>query len=124
MRLAVCFGLALLLAWTGRASAQPAPIKVGLIYSYTGGSLNGGRILDAAFDTYMRQHGDTIAGRKVVFVKREQTGLAPDVAQRLAQERIVQDHVDLLAGTVLTPNTIAVAGVSTAAKKPFFVINS
>ena len=36
----------------------------------------------------------------------------------------MQEHVDILVGTNLTPNSIAVAQVSTQAKKPFFIVNS
>jgi len=63
-------------------------------------------------------------GRKLTVVIRDDTGIAPEVARRQAQELIVQEHVDILVGTNLTPNAIAVAQVSTQAKKPFFIVNS
>jgi branched-chain amino acid transport system substrate-binding protein len=110
---------------TASAVAQPAPIKIGVIVSYSGGdNVAIGKLVDAAFATYMKQHGDTIAGRKIELVKRDDTGIAPDTARRLAQELIVQDKVDMLIGGVYTPNVIAIAGVSTQAKKPYFIINS
>ena len=48
-------------------------------------------------------------------------GIAPDVAKRLAQESIVRDKVDILAGFDLTPNAMAAADVSVQAKK--FMVN-
>jgi len=54
-----------------------------------------------------------------VIVRRDDTGIAPDVAKRQAQELIVQDGVDILAGTTVTPNAISVGDVSTQSKKPF-----
>jgi branched-chain amino acid transport system substrate-binding protein len=42
----------------------------------------------------------------------------------MAQELIVQEKVDLLAGLAFTPNAIAVAAISTQAKKPLFIVNA
>jgi branched-chain amino acid transport system substrate-binding protein len=42
----------------------------------------------------------------------------------LAQELIVQDHVDLLLGASYTPNAIAMGAVSTKAKIPYFIVNA
>ena len=107
------------------AVADQPPIKIGVVLSYSGGdNVILGKMADAGFAAYMKEHGDTIAGRKVVLIKRDDTGIAPETAKRLAQELIVQDHVDILVGTNLTPNAIAVAQVSTQAKKPFFIVNS
>jgi branched-chain amino acid transport system substrate-binding protein len=50
--------------------------------------------------------------------------VAPDVAKRLAQELVVRDRVDILAGFLLTPNTLAVADVSAQAKKFMVVMNA
>src|SRR5665213_267035 len=108
------------------ASSQTlAPIKVGVIFSYSGGdNADQAKEFDAALAAYQSEHGDTIAGHKIVLIKRDDTGPAPEVARRLAQELIVQDKVDLLIGTGYTPNAIAVAAVSTQAKIPFFIVNS
>ena len=101
------------------------PIKIGVVCSYSGGdNVILGKMIDAAFATYMKQHGDTIAGRKVTLIKRDDTGIAPEVAGRLAQELIVQEHVDLLIGATYTPNAIAMGAVSTRAKVPFFIVNA
>jgi branched-chain amino acid transport system substrate-binding protein len=104
--------------------ADLPPLKIGIVYSYSGGGATLGKTLDGALDTWIALHGDTVAGRKVVFIKRDDTGIAPDVARRQAQELVVQEHVDILMGSALTPNAIAVAAVSTQAKVPFFIVNS
>jgi branched-chain amino acid transport system substrate-binding protein len=49
----------------------PAPIKIGIIYSYTGVAQSIGLQFDAAIKAYMDQHGDTIAGRKIELIKRD-----------------------------------------------------
>jgi branched-chain amino acid transport system substrate-binding protein len=108
------------------ASAQDkGPIKIGIVVSYSGGdNVILGKMIDAAFGAYMKQHGDTIAGRKVVLIKRDDTGIAPETSGRLAQELVVQEHVDLLIGATYTPNAIAMGAISTRAKVPFFIINA
>jgi branched-chain amino acid transport system substrate-binding protein len=107
----------------GFAQAGP-PLKIGLVFSFSGGNTEIGRLTDAAMKAYMKRNGDTIAGRKVQIVKRDDTGPNPEVARRLAQELIVQEKVDILIGAAYTPNAIAMASVSTAAKKPYFIINA
>jgi branched-chain amino acid transport system substrate-binding protein len=65
----------------------------------------------------MAQNGDTVAGRKVELIIKDDTGL-PDVAKRLAQELVVNDKVSVLAGFGLTPLAFAVAPIATQAKIP------
>ncbi len=119
----VAAAFAALTAGSG-ARADLPPLKIGIVYSYSGGGATLGKTLDGALDAWTALHGDTVAGRKVVFIKRDDTGIAPETARREAQELIVQDHVDLLMGSALTPNAVAVAGVSTQAKVPFFIVNA
>ena len=106
------------------ARAEPLPLKIGVVYSYTGAPEYIGRGLDAAIKAYMTLHGDRAAGRKVLIVKRDDTGIAPEIARRMAQELIIQENVDILIGATTTPNAIAIADVSTQAKKPFFIVNA
>ena len=65
----------------------------------------------------MKQHGDTIAGKKIEIVQKDTTSPAPDVAKRLAQELVTRDNVDLLVGFALTPNALAVATNSHRSKE-------
>jgi branched-chain amino acid transport system substrate-binding protein len=111
-------------AGLGGASAQQPPLRIGVIYSYTGAPPISGKLFDSGIDLYMKQHGDVVAGRKIEVIRRDDTGLAPDVARRVATELIVQDHVDVLLGLLLTPNAIAVESVSAAAKKPVLIVNA
>jgi branched-chain amino acid transport system substrate-binding protein len=114
-----------LIAGSLPARADQPPIKIGVVLSYSGGdNVVLGKMADAAFAAYMKEHGDTIAGRKVVLIKRDDTGIAPETAKRLAQELIVQEHVDMLIGASYTPNAIAIGAVSTQAKVPYFIVNA
>jgi branched-chain amino acid transport system substrate-binding protein len=106
------------------SAADQPPIRIGIIYRYSGGGPPMGKSLDAAIAAYQSLHGDSVAGRKIEFIKRDDGGVAPDVARRLAQELIVGEKVDALYGLLFTPNAIAVGSVSTAAKVPVFVTNA
>ena len=123
-RAAAIFALTVLLLGPGTAYSQQSPIKVGIVYSFSGASGTTAKEFDDVFAVFQKQHGDTVAGRKVEFIRRDDGGIAPDNAKRLAQELIVQDHVDLLSGLIFTPNAIAVGTVSTAAKMPVFIVNA
>jgi branched-chain amino acid transport system substrate-binding protein len=74
--------------------------------------------------TYIKLNGDTFGGKKVEFVVKDTTGASPELAKRLAQDAVTLDKVDILAGFGLTPNALAVAPVSTEAKKPMVIMNA
>ena len=104
-------------------NAQPV-VKIGLIMPYSGQFADPAAQMDNAIKLYTKQKGDTVAGRKIEIIRKDSGGVAPDVAKRLAQELIVRDKVDILAGFVLTPNTLAVGDVSAEAKKFMVVMNA
>lgn len=120
--------LACLALAPGGAAGAPSdatPIKIGFLFPFTGGGLaEVSEEVGAALDTYVRQHGDTVAGRKIEIIRRDDTGLAPEVARRNAQELVVGEHVDFLAGEVFSPNAVAIAQISTQAHVPFLIVNS
>ena len=80
--------------------------------------------MDNAIKLYIKQHGDRVAGKKIVILRKDDGGIAPAVAKRLAQELVVRDKVDILGGFVLTPNALGAAGVSVEAKKFMVVMNA
>ena len=73
--------LAVLLA-VASADAQP-PVKIGLIMPYSGQFADAATQMDNAIKLYVKQQGDTVAGRKIEFIRRDTGGVAPDVAKRL-----------------------------------------
>src|SRR5262245_4353733 len=120
-RLGIVLATLAALLITSSAGHAQAPIKIGLIMPYSGQFADTATQMDNAIKLYVRQHGDTVAGRKIELIRRDTSGVAPDVAKRLAQELIVRDGVDILAGFVLTPNALAAGDVSAEAKK-FMVV--
>src|SRR3954470_1249452 len=109
----------------GAPSAQAqGTVKIGLINVLSGQFADAGIQLDNGVKTYMKQHGDTVAGKKIEIIRRDVGGPAPDAAKRLAQELVVRDGVDILAGFVLTPNALAASDVSMQAKKFMVIMNA
>jgi len=99
-----------------RADAQE-PIKIGIIATYSGQFADTAQQMDNGIKLYTKQHGDTVAGRKIEIIRRDSGGPNPDVAKRLAQELVVRDKVDVLAGFPTSPEALAAADVSAASQK-------
>jgi branched-chain amino acid transport system substrate-binding protein len=116
-------GLSLALFVAGSADAQDT-VKIGIINPYSGQFADTAVQMDNAIKLYVKQHGDMVAGKKLEFIRKDVGGVAPDLAKRLAQELIVRDHADILAGFALTPNALAAADVSAEAKKFMVVMNA
>ena len=73
----------------------------------------------------MKQNADKLPpGVKIELIIRDDGGPNPDKAKQLAQELIVRDKVDMLAGVIFTPNALAIAPLATEAKKPFVIMNA
>jgi len=105
----------------GGAVAQTNTFKVGLILPMTGPFASTGRQIEAAAKLYMAQNGDNVAGKKIELIIKDDTG-TPDVTKRLAQEMIVNDKVNVLAGFGLTPLAFATAPLATQSKTPMVVM--
>jgi branched-chain amino acid transport system substrate-binding protein len=102
------------------ARAQDA-VKIGLILPMTGGQASTGKQINNAIKLYMQQNGDTVAGKKVEVILKDDATL-PDNTKRLAQELIVNDKVNIIAGFGVTPSALAAAPLATQAKVPEIVM--
>ena len=105
-----------------RLAVAADPVKIGLILPLTGPFASTGRQIEAACRLYVERNGDTVAGRKVELIVKDDTGLAPETTKRIAQELVVQERVNVLAGFGLTPLALAAAPVATEAKVPMVVM--
>jgi branched-chain amino acid transport system substrate-binding protein len=125
MNKSICFLAAMTLAALGfgPANAQDT-VKIGMINEYSGQFADTGAQIDNGLKLYMKQHGDTVAGKKIEIIRKDTGGIAPDLAKRLSQEAIVRDGADILGGFSLTPNALAAADVSAEAKKFMVVMNA
>jgi branched-chain amino acid transport system substrate-binding protein len=114
-------------AKSGEAAATGAPgatIKIGLIAAFSGPFADIGQQIHNGVKAYVKAHGDNAGGKKIEILVRDTTGPVPEVAKRLAQELIVRDKVDFLAGFGLTPEALAAAPVATEAKTPMIIMNA
>jgi branched-chain amino acid transport system substrate-binding protein len=107
----------------GAASAQ-GTVKIGVIAAYSGQFADTANQIDNGIKLYMKQHGDKVAGKKIEIIRKDTGGPNPDVAKRLAQELVVRDKVDILAGFTLTPEALGAASVSAEAKKLMMDMNA
>jgi len=112
---AVAFGSVCAGAW-----AQDR-VKVGLILPMTGPFTSTGKQIDAAVRLYMQQNGPTVAGKRVDVILKDDAA-NPDTSKRLAQELVVNEKVNVLAGFGLTPLALATAPIATEAKVPEIVM--
>jgi branched-chain amino acid transport system substrate-binding protein len=69
----------------------------------------------------MQQNGATVAGKKIEVLLRDDGGVA-DNSRRIAQELLVREKVNVLAGFGLTPIALAVAPLATETKTPMVVM--
>jgi len=105
----------------GAAQAQDNTFKVGLLLPMTGPFASTGKQLEAGARLYLAQNGSTVAGKKIELILRDDTS-TPDVTKRLAQELVVNQKVNVLAGFGLTPLAFATAPVATQSKTPMVVM--
>jgi branched-chain amino acid transport system substrate-binding protein len=97
--------------------------KIGLILPMTGPFASTGKQIEAAVKLYIAQNGDMLAGKKVELIVKDDTS-APDVTKRIAQELVVNDKVNVLAGFGLTPLALATAPIATQSKTPMVVMSA
>src|SRR5436853_699646 len=100
-------------------------IKIGFITSYSGLNANLGQYMERAVRLYIKQHEKELPpGVKIELIIRDDTGPNPDKAKQLAQELVVRDRVNILAGVIWTPNAMSIAPIATEAKVPFVIMNA
>jgi branched-chain amino acid transport system substrate-binding protein len=106
-----------------RADAEES-IRIGLLLDMSGPHQEIGRRMENAARLYVKQNGERVAGKKIEIIVRDTAGPTPDLAKRLAQELVLQQKVDFLAGFAFTPNAMAAAQIATAARKPMIVMGA
>src|SRR3954471_16744533 len=113
------------LASAASFGAMAQTVKIGFISSYSGLNANLGPYMERAMRLYIKQHEKELPpGVKIELIIRDDTGPNPDKARQLAQELVVRDKVNLLAGVIWTPNAMSIAPIATEAKVPFIIMNA
>src|SRR5258708_13032866 len=88
--LAVTAGAAVLAVTSAQAQQT---IKIGLILAYSGQFADPSAQMDNGIKLYMKQYGDTVAGKKIELIRRDTGGSPPDNAKpRAPQHPITPTH--------------------------------
>tara|TARA_R110002020_G_scaffold57090_23_gene157442 strand:+ start:9129 stop:10301 length:1173 start_codon:yes stop_codon:yes gene_type:complete len=98
-------------------------VKVGLILPMTGPFASTGRQVETAAKAYMATHGDEVAGKQIELIVKDDGGV-PDQTKRIAQELVVNEGVNVIAGFGLTPLAFSTAPIATQAKVPMVVMSA
>ncbi|HET8875371.1 MAG TPA: ABC transporter substrate-binding protein [Casimicrobiaceae bacterium] len=98
------------------------PVRIGLVIPKTGPFASTGHQVEAGCRLYLAKNGDTVAGRTIELIVRDDTGTAPELTKRIAQELVVRDNAHVLAGFGLTPLAFAAAPVATETRVPMIVM--
>jgi branched-chain amino acid transport system substrate-binding protein len=99
------------------AIAQGAPFKLGLLTVKTGPLAQGGIQMEQGVSVWLKQHNNTIAGRKVEFFSAD-TGGNPAGAKTKAQELVERDKVDVILGPLAAFELLAITDYIAQAKTP------
>ena len=117
----VLLGIAATAAMPRIAKAQNV-VRVGMVMPLTGTLADAGKQVVAGARLYMDRHGDTVAGKRIDLLVRDDTS-SFELGKRLIQEAIVNDKVNIIAGGT-TGDLFAGAPVITHAKVPTVIMIS
>jgi branched-chain amino acid transport system substrate-binding protein len=114
--------VSMMIALTGVAAAET--VKVGVIVPFSGAFARWGAHFQQAIAVYQKHNGDSVKGNKIEIVYRDVGGPDPAKSRQLAEELILREKVQFLAGFAFTPNALAVADLITEAKTPTVIFNA
>lgn len=99
------------------AIAQAAPFKLGLLTVKTGPLAQGGIQMEQGVLTWLKEHNNMMAGRKVEFFSAD-TGGKPAGTKTKAQELIERDKVDVILGPLAAFELLAITDYIREHKTP------
>ncbi len=107
---------------TGGASADV--IKVGVIGTMSGPYELFGKNFKMGIDAWVAEHGNKVGNHTIEFIYRDEESPNPAKSKALAQELLVKDKVQYLAGVYFTPDAMAIAPLLDESKTPLVVMNA
>lgn len=99
-------------------------IKVGVIAPFSGPFAIWGKQYKESIAVYVAENGNMAGEHTVEFIYKDSGGPNPDQAKSLAQELLIRDQVDYLAGMVFTPNALAIAPLLDQSETPGVIFNA
>src|SRR3954469_23043186 len=88
--------LAIAVSAGASANAQNA-VKIGMVMPMTGTLASAGQQVVAGARLYIKQHGDTVAGKRIELIVKDDAS-SGETGKRLIQELIVNEKVDVIGG--------------------------
>jgi len=101
-------------------TAQPPPVKIGLLLPYTGVFALYGPAMTTSIELYVKQLGDQVAGRPIQLI-REDTEAKPDVGLTKVRKLVERDRVNFIIGPVSSAVALAIRDYVHAQKAPMIV---
>lgn len=104
--------------------ARADVVKVGVIAPMSGTFALTGQVWEGAIKAYQKLHGTTAGGHTIEVIYRDMPEINPAQARALAQELVIKEGVQYLAGLYFTPDALAVAALAQEAKVPVVIFNA
>ncbi|NKJ35446.1 ABC transporter substrate-binding protein [Rhizobium sp. SG570] len=118
------FVLAAIAAVALGGAAYADTIKVGVIGPFSGPFALQGKNFKAGIDAYMAVNGKKVGNDEVEVIYRDVPQADPAQSKALAQELVVKEHVQYLAGFYFTPDAMAVTPILKQANVPMVIFNA
>jgi len=104
--------------------AHAETVKVGVIGPFSGPFALQGKNFKAGIDAYMALNGNKVGDNTVEVIYRDVPQADPAQSKSLAQELVVKEGVQYLAGFYFTPDAMAVTPLLKQANVPMVVMNA
>ncbi|UHS63215.1 ABC transporter substrate-binding protein [Agrobacterium vaccinii] len=99
-------------------------IKVGVFGPFSGPFALQGKNFKAGIEAYMATNGNKVGDNTVAIIYRDLPAADPAQSKALAQELVVKEKVQYLAGFYFTPDAMAVTPILKQANTPLVVMNA
>lgn len=107
------------IGWVGVVQAAPTPVKIGILFSKTGGMADIGAEGENGFKLAIEKLKDKFkTDRYSVEFVFEDSRSAPDLAATAVNKLIKSDHVDAILGDLTSTATLAAAPIAQSSKVP------
>ncbi|MDX0830761.1 ABC transporter substrate-binding protein [Sinorhizobium medicae] len=116
--------LAALAALVTSAAAHADAIKVGVVGPFSGPFALQGKNFKAGIDAYMALSGVKVGEDDIEIIYRDVPQADPAQSKALAQELVVKEGVQYLAGFYFTPDAMAVTPLLEQANVPLVIMNA
>ncbi|HEV7317402.1 MAG TPA: ABC transporter substrate-binding protein [Ensifer sp.] len=116
--------LAAVAALAMSSAAYADTIKIGVVGPFSGPFALQGKNFKAGIDAYMALNGSKVGDDDIEIIYRDVPQADPAQAKALAQELVVKEGVQYLAGFYFTPDAMAVTPLLTQANVPLVIMNA